>query len=212
MSPYRLLSSCSYRLFLRTLSALALVCLLYGGAAWSGAEDEPQTVYHVDLDRYLGRWYEIARLPNRFQDQCAADVSAEYRLLKDGDLEVINRCLDEGGVVDVAQGVARVVDTDSNARLKVSFVSLFGWHLFWGDYWIIGLSDDYSYAVIGTPRRAYGWVLSRTPILSPETLAEVRQLLVRNGYDPEKFVFTPQQAAKDGKQREKCPGCRPSAW
>jgi apolipoprotein D and lipocalin family protein len=176
-----------------------LACLLYVGAAWAGAEDEPQTVSRVDLDRYLGRWYEIARLPNRFQDHCVADVSAEYRLLQDGDLRVINRCLEEGGVLDEAWGVARVVDTGSNARLKVSFVSLFGWHLFWGDYWIIGLADDYGYAVIGTPDRDYGWVLSRTPSLSASAWAEVRQLLVTNGYDPERFVFTPKQAPGKGK-------------
>lgn len=182
--------------FKRNLFALGLICLLSVAGSWAGVEDEPQTVSHVDLDRYLGHWYEIARLPNRFQDHCVADVSAEYRRLKNGDIQVTNRCLDENSVADGAGGVGRVVDTDTNAKLKVSFVSLFGWHLFWGDYWVIGLADDYSYAVIGTPSRDYGWVLSRTASLSPDASVEVRHLLIRNGYDPEKFVLTPQQAAK----------------
>ncbi len=198
MSRYPLLPNRFHRPLPGALPAVLWLCLLYGGAAWSGIENEPQTVKHVDLDRYLGRWYEIGRLPNRFQHQCVANVSAEYRLLKDGALEVINRCLDERGVVDEALGVARVVDTDSNARLKVSFVSLFGWNLFWGDYWIIGLADDYGYAVIGTPGRDYGWILSRSPMLSPEAMAEVQRLLVTNGYDPKQFVFTPQKVAGEG--------------
>lgn len=187
------------RRYFQRISWLCLGCLVMTGAGWAGGGNLPETVPRVDLDRYLGIWYEVSRLPNWFQDQCVANVSAEYRRLDNGDIEVINRCLNEDGRLDDAHGIARVVEITSNAQLKVSFVSLFGWHLFWGDYWIIGLADDYSYAVIGTPSRDYGWVLSRTTSLSPEASAEVRQLLIRNGYDPEKFVFTPQQTAEGGK-------------
>ncbi len=172
-----------------------LVCLLCIAKSWAGAGDKPHTVDYVDLDRYLGRWYEVGRLPNRFQDQCAANVSAQYRRLEDGTITVVNRCLDEAGEPDEARGVARVVDDRTNAKLKVSFVALFGWHLFWGDYWIIGLADDYSYAVIGTPGREYGWVLSRTASLSPESAADIRRTLIDNGYDPGKFIVTRQTQA-----------------
>lgn len=149
-----------------------------------------ETVPHVDLNRYVGTWYEIARMPNRFQDQCIGNVTADYKRLDDGDIEVVNRCLDENGMLDEARGVARIVDTSTNAKLEVSFVSLFGWNLFWGDYWILGLGDDYEYAVIGMPSRKYAWILSRTVQLSPEVRSHIRQVFIHAGYDPDKLVET----------------------
>ncbi len=94
--------------------------------------------------------------------------------------------------MDEAEGLAKVVDTKSNSKLEVSFVSIFGIHLFWGDYWIIGLPDDYSYVVIGTPNRKYGWILSRTPQLPEDKLNEAYDVLRENGYNPKDFVMTPQ--------------------
>ena len=154
------------------------------------------TVLQVDLDRYLGTWYEIARLPNRFQDQCVGNVTADYRRLENGNIEVRNRCLQASGEPDEARGVARVVDSTSNAKLEVSFVSLFGWRLFWGDYWILDLGVDYDYAVIGMPSRRYAWILSRTPQLSPERRRRIDGVLLRAGYDPAQLVETPQSGAK----------------
>ena len=152
----------------------------------------PETVAFVDLDRYVGDWYEIASIPNRFQKHCRGNTTASYRPIEQQRIEVINRCLDRDGSLDTAQGVARVVDTDSNARLKVSFVSLFGWQLFWGDYWILELAPDYSYAIVGTPNFRYGWILSRTPELSAEIRAHLDKRLQAAGYDPAAFVNTPQ--------------------
>lgn len=168
------------------LLALLLAGLALGGRGF--AAEAPATVPRVDLDRYLGTWYEIARLPNRFQDHCVGDVTAEYARRDDGRIDVINRCREAGGRFDEAHGVARVVDTASNARLEVSFLSLFGWHLFWGDYWIIGLGDDYEYAVVGHPDRTYGWILARTPRLSPDVRRRIDEVLAGAGYDPARLV------------------------
>ena len=115
----------------------------------------PETVAFVDLDRYVGNWYEIASIPNFFQKHCRGNTMASYRAIEEQRIEVINSCLDKDGSVDTAQGIARIVDRTSNARLEVSFVSLFGWQLFWGDYWILDLGPDYSYVIVGTPNFRY---------------------------------------------------------
>jgi len=165
---------------------LSFVVGVAGGLAQAG-DAPPQTVPAVDLSRYVGLWYETARIPNRFQDQCARNTTAEYALRSDGRIDVTNRCEVASGETDAAQGVARVVDTESNAKLEVSFVEFWGWRPFWGDYWILGLADDYSWAVIGTPNRKYGWVLSRSPRMDERTAAEVAAILRANGYDPADF-------------------------
>lgn len=154
---------------------------------------EPVPVGFVDLTRYVGTWYEIARLPNRFQRRCARNTTATYTLRDDGRISVINRCVTTGGEQIDATGVARIVDTTSNAMLAVSFLKIFGWHLFWGDYWIIGLDADYQFAVVGTPSRKYGWILSRNQILTPDQHETIDTILRQNGYDPEKFMPTLQQ-------------------
>ncbi len=151
---------------------------------------EVQTVSHVDLSKYVGKWYEIAKIPNSFQKQCKSGTTAFYKLRDDGNIDVINSCYDEDGELDKSEGLAKVVDTVSNAKLEVSFVSILGIHLFWGDYWIIGLDKDYQYAVVGTPNRKYGWILSRTPKLSEDTLKEIFGILKDQGYNPKDFEFT----------------------
>lgn len=152
----------------------------------------PETVALVDLERYAGRWYEIASIPNRFQKHCRSNTVASYRPIEGQRIEVTNSCLDKEGSIDTAQGIARVVDSSSNAKLEVSFVSLFGWQLFWGDYWVLELADDYSYVIVGTPNYRYGWILSRTPGLSTEIREYLDGRLRASGYDPAAFVDTPQ--------------------
>lgn len=178
-----------------TYSTLLVLLVQFALAGALLAEDRPelQTVSAVDLDRYAGRWYEVARLPNWFQDQCVGNVTATYRLLDDGTVEVVNRCLDKAGVMDEANGVARIVDQSTNAKLEVSFVSVLGWRLFWGDYWVLGLGDNYEYAVVGMPSRDYAWILARSPELSPDAWRDARQVLVRAGYDPDMLVRTRQE-------------------
>jgi apolipoprotein D and lipocalin family protein len=150
----------------------------------------PVTVDYVDLQKYSGLWYEIAKIPNSFQDQCKYGTTAEYIIDKGGDITVINKCYQEEGKLDVAEGVANIVDKKTNSKLEVSFVSFLGIRPFWGDYWIIGLDEDYTYAVIGHPKRKYGWILSRKPSLTEEKIKQIFELLKSQGYDPKRFEMT----------------------
>jgi apolipoprotein D and lipocalin family protein len=149
------------------------------------------TVAHVDLSRYLGTWYEIANFPQSFQRGCTA-TTATYTLRADGDIDVLNRC--RKGAVDgeekSALGRARVVDRATNAKLEVSF-----FRPFWGDYWIIDLSDDYSYAVVGHPGRDYLWILARTPTMTEATYQSIVTRLQAQGYEASRLVRTLQVAA-----------------
>lgn len=189
--------SCNKRFFSYGMSILyfliSLVFFFPASCATRGTSpDPPQTVDHVDLSRYTGLWYEIARIPNRFQQNCAGDVTASYALRPDGRIDVVNRCAKTDGETIASRGVARVVDNSTNAKLEVSFLSILGVRLFWGDYWILDLSEDYGYAVIGTPNRKYGWILSRTPALPESTLQQVFRKLQIQGYDPAAFESTGQ--------------------
>ncbi len=137
------------------------------------------TVEHVDLSRYVGQWYEIARYPNSFQKGCR-NSAAHYTLRADGEIEVLNRCFNaETGKPRQAKGRAWIVDQASNAKLKVSF--------FWpfrGDYWIIDLGKEYEYAVIGTPDRKYFWVLSRTSTMDNTLFNTLLQRAALQGFEP----------------------------
>ena len=173
-------------------------------AALAGARPEPtlssaqtrppvHTVASVNLDRYVGDWYEIARFPNRFQRQCAGDVRASYARRPDGRIDVVNRCRTASGDTE-ARGVARIVDEQTFAKLKVRFAP--AWLTFlpvvWGDYWIIGLAPDYSWAVVGDPDREYLWILARSPHLDGDAAAAARAAARDNGFDVERLVPTPQ--------------------
>jgi len=152
------------------------------------AEKPLEVVDSVDLDRYLGRWYEIASYPAWFQKNCTA-VTADYALREDGLIEVINSCckgtLD--GKLKQAKGRAKVVDATSNAKLKVSF-----FRPFWGPYWIIDLDPDYQWAVVGAPSRKYLWILSRTPQMDKAVYDEIVASLPDRGYDPGRLKRTLQ--------------------
>ncbi|MGD2216714.1 MAG: lipocalin family protein [Gemmatimonadales bacterium] len=179
------------------LTAMCSIVLSAAGCANLMAQSHeepgpPRTVERVDLERYVGLWYEIARIPNGFQESCARGVTAEYELRDDGRIDVINRCITSGGRVVEAKGLARVEDAESNARLKVSFFSIFGWRPIWGDYWIIGLGDEYDFALVGSPDRKYGWILSREPELDWYALEGIYIMLRDQGYHPADFQMTPQ--------------------
>lgn len=151
-----------------------------------------KTVKHVDLEKYAGLWYEIARIPNKFQKDCKSNTTATYTLRSDGNIDVLNRCIEDDGSVNTAEGLAKIVDDKTNAKLEVSFFSILGIHFFWGDYWIIGLDKDYDFAVVGHPDRKYGWILSRTPKLPAVKLQEAFKILEDNGYKKKDFVMTAQ--------------------
>lgn len=155
---------------------------------------EVTTVGEVNLSRYVGDWYEVARFPNRFEGKCAADVKASYRRQADGTVEVINSCRKADGTVTTATGVARIVDTSSNAKLKVrfapAFLSFLPW--VWGDYWILGLEPEYRWAVVGSPDRKYLWVLSRTPSMDEREYAQAVDRARANGFDVSRLEKTKQ--------------------
>jgi len=174
------------------VSLISLSTIFLMSCASSQNKDLPPltTVKQVDLSRYVGLWYEVAKIPNSFQDHCAYGTTAEYKIDVEGDIIVTNSCYDEEGTLDVAGGLAKVVGKKSNTKLEVSFVSFLGIRPFWGDYWIIGLDEDYQWAVVGTPGRKYGWVLGRTPSLSDETMQEIFDILKSQNYDPESFEIS----------------------
>ncbi len=179
-------------------SLLAGLMLVLAGAALAAPAHAGQAAHtlavvdHVDLERYTGTWYEIANIPNRFQSHCRSNAMAQYSRMENGQLRVVNSCVDKHGDTDSASGIARLTDSRSNAKLEVSFVSLFGWQLFWGDYWIFGLAEDYSYALVGHPEHRYAWILSRTPTLPAATRDRINQQLQQAGYSPADLVDTPQ--------------------
>lgn len=150
------------------------------------------TVAHVDLHKYMGLWYEVARLPARFEKGCQ-HVTAEYKLQPDGKVRVVNTCHQEGlnGPVKQATATARALDS-TNSKLKVQF--------FWpfeGDYWILDLDlSDYRYALVGEPGRENLWILSRTPHLDrsirDRLVAHAREL----GFPVENLLFTPQPVSE----------------
>jgi apolipoprotein D and lipocalin family protein len=148
-----------------------------------------RVVPFVDLERYQGDWYEIARYANRFQKGCVGS-SATYTLNSDGTVSVLNRCFDGSfdGKLRTVRGRARVVDPKTNAKLKVTF--------FWpfrGDYWIIDLGEDYEYAVVGHPDRTYLWILSRTKKMEDAVYAAILGRLKEAGYDITRLVKSEQE-------------------
>lgn len=171
----------------------AVLALLPPGRPEAAAQEiEPlRVVSDVDLDRYVGKWYEIARFPNRFQSECS-NSTAEYSFRSDGKIRVINTCKKRNGEIDKAEGVAEVVDPSAQAKLKVSFLP--SW-LRWtgigkGDYWIIDLATDYSYAVVSEPERQYLWILSRSSSLSRSEYEGILNRLRAQGFDLSPLILS----------------------
>jgi apolipoprotein D and lipocalin family protein len=148
-----------------------------------------EVVTELDLDRYAGRWYEIASFPQRFQEDCVA-TTTEYRLREDGRIQVVNECRDGSfdGKLRRVEGIAWVADPrGSQAKLKVQF--------FWpfrGDYWVIELDPEYGYAVVGHPSRDYLWILARTRALDPAVYDRVLARIEAHGYELGRLKRTPQ--------------------
>lgn len=146
------------------------------------------TVPQVDLQRYSGKWYEIASFPQRFQKGCTC-TSAEYTPTEKGYVIVNNQCRKDsaGGKTVGIKGKAFPVKGSNNAKLKVQF--------FWpfrGDYWIIDLADDYSYAVVGTENRNYLWILCRQPKMEQQTIEKILAGIKDKGFDTHRLSYTKQ--------------------
>ena len=147
-----------------------------------------ETVESVDIQKYLGKWHEIAMLPNRFQEGCHC-TTAEYSLIDEETIRIVNTCNQDSsdGEIDQANGKGFVVEGSNNAKLKVQF--------FWpfkGDYWILELDEDYQYALVGSPSREYLWILSRKPTLDETIVAQLKQNAEQKGFDTSKMINTDQ--------------------
>jgi len=146
-----------------------------------------QTVPKVDIERYAGVWFEIARFDHSFEKDCK-NVSATYKLRADNKIDVINRCtLMNASTPKEAKGVAYAVDT-TNSKLRVSFF----WP-FYGDYWVLMLDENYQYALVGAPSREYLWILSRTKTIDEKIKELILSKLPELGFDKSKFMWTIQE-------------------
>ena len=181
---------------LRTAAVSVLLCL---GATQALAET-PSTppplasVASLDVQRYMGKWYEISHYPNWFQKKCVGDTRADYSLQADGRVQVINRCREASGELSEAVGMARQIGAADSPKLEVRFAP--AWLSFlpmvWGDYWVIDLDPDYRLVAVSEPSREYLWVLSRTPAVDAQAYEALLARLAARGFDPGKLERTTQ--------------------
>jgi apolipoprotein D and lipocalin family protein len=168
------------------LSSAMLITLLLAGCA---SRPPLPTVPRVDLKRYEGQWFEIAKYPNWFQRGCVADTSAEYSAQPDGSIRIVNRCRQKNGSIREARGQATVVPGSHNAKLRIRFAG----SPIAGDYWIIGLDEkNYSWALVGHPSRQFLWILSRNPRLHSQTYSDIVALAGKLGYKSARIEKTTQ--------------------
>ena len=159
------------------------------------AQEAPvQTIASLDVNRYVGTWYEIAKYPNRFQKQCASHTRAQYLTNADGSLQVINRCVTREGETLEAIGQAHQVGGASSPKLQVRFapawLSWLPW--VWGDYWVIDLDKDYQLAAVSDAKREYLWVLSRHKQVDAKTYQALLTRMAAQGFDIQKLELSPQ--------------------
>jgi len=175
-----------------TLGAAALLLALP-----ARAEDALSTVDRVDLARYAGTWYEQGRLPGRAQDECARDVTITFTPHGARALDIVTRCRRANGAEAVDDGLARVQDPPTNAKLEIRVLPLaVAWLPFaWSDYWILDLAPDYGYALVGSPSRASLWILARTPDLDARTYERLVAKARALGFDTAKLIRTPHTGA-----------------
>lgn len=179
--------------------ALALLSPFAAPAQTSTPPEPLQTIERLDVGRYLGTWYEIAKYPNRFQRQCVADTSALYRLRDDGQLDVINRCRTAGGETAEAVGRARQNGPADAPRLEVRFAPAWlAWlPMVWGNYWVIDLDPGYQLAAVSEPNREYLWILSRTPTVDAAAYEALLGRLRAKGFDGAKLERTARSGMAD---------------
>lgn len=179
---------------MKKVLVLLLVSVL-AACSSKGSYAPLDTEKSVDLNRYMGIWFEQARLPNRFQDQCVGDVQASYSLLADSSIEVINRCKLADGAFEEAKGQVRLaadVQPSDSSKLEVRFAPT--WLSFipsvWGDYWILKVVGDYEYSLVGTPDRQYLWVLSRAKQPDVAVVNELLDYAKEWGFTTEDVIMT----------------------
>lgn len=171
------------RFYLRIVTVGLFLAVQAWPTASVAAEPLP-TVQEVNLDRYAGRWYEIARLPMWFERNCIDNITANYTLRNDARIDVVNSCRTEKGQIS-ARGIAEVPDAAHPGQLRVRFApDWMAWlPVVWGDYWIIDLDPEYRWVMVGAPSRGYLWILSRTPALAPEIVSPLKNKAIKLGFD-----------------------------
>ena len=154
-----------------------------------------KTIASLDVPRYLGTWYEIAKFPNWFQRKCLSNTKAVYSIRPDGNLRVLNSCKQADGETSEAEGTARQVGSKDSPKLEVRFAP--AWLSFlpmvWGNYWVIDLDSQYQLAAVSDPRREYLWILSRTPQIEPKVYEELLVRLQAQQFDIRKLEVTLQK-------------------
>jgi apolipoprotein D and lipocalin family protein len=184
------------RLTVRTLLVLGAAVVGTTAVVAAGRRSErvgntrvPEPAKAVDLQRYLGLWYEIARYDASFERNCEA-VTAEYTLRPDGLIRVLNTCREgsPSGRIRSSEGKARIVPGSENAKLKVSFFGPF----LAGKYWVLDHSDSYEWSIVGEPRGRYLWILHRDAIPPRETTERLIERASQLGYDTTMLRMTEQ--------------------
>ena len=174
------------------------ISVLSFSAYGQGSDATVKTIPSLDVQRYMGTWYEIAKYPNWFQKKCVSNTKAVYSARADGTLKVLNSCKTADGEVSEAEGTARQIGAKDSPKLEVRFAP--AWLSFipmvWGDYWVIDLDAQYQVAVVSDPRREYLWILSRTPQLDKKTYEDVLQRIQNQQFDVRKLEMTTQVTTK----------------
>ena len=162
---------------------LQLILLVSGVSAL--AQEALTPIQSLNVPRYMGTWYEIAKYPNFFQRKCASNTVAQYSTQADGTVRVFNSCKQEDGKVIDALGQARQIGKDTSPKLEVRFAP--AWLSFlpfvWGNYWVIDIDADYQLVAVSEPKREYLWILSRTPEVSAKAYDELLARLGKSGFD-----------------------------
>lgn len=183
--------------FSMLVSASLIVLGIFSSQATAQAADPApvKTIASLDVPRYLGTWYEIAKFPNWFQKKCVGNTKAEYSLRPDGNLKVLNSCKTANGEVSDAEGTARQIGAKDSPRLEVRFAPewLSFLPLVWGDYWVVDLDPQYQVAAVSDPKREYLWVLSRTPQLDSRIYDDLLLRLKQQQFDVRKLELTIQK-------------------
>jgi apolipoprotein D and lipocalin family protein len=148
----------------------------------------------LDVPRYMGTWYEIAKYPNKFQKMCLSETTAAYQLQAGGTVQVTNRCKNESGTISEAIGEARQIGPSTSPKLQVRFApSWLAWlPMVWGNYWVIDLDPAYQLVAVSEPTREYLWVLSRTPAVTAEAYGALLARLKAQGFELQRLERTPQ--------------------